>query len=139
MTLFTQRMKDITKEEWNELNALNGAIQDSPFTVTPEKMELFSELFVRTLEGKGDQKINNTNTNPENNNLMPDIYSHIQRDKEILDDASISPQMRRHTAEELTALEEYQKRHPDDSHDPTALELYCDSHPDALECRIYEE
>lgn len=136
MTLFTQRMKDITEEEWNELTALNDAIQYNPASVSSEKMEFFTELLVRTLEGKGDQEINNS-TNSYNH--MSDIRSHIQRDKEILDDASISPQMRRHTTEELTALEEYQKRHPDDSHDPTSLELYCDSHPDALECRIYEE
>jgi len=23
--------------------------------------------------------------------------------------------------------------------DPTALELYCDSNPEALECRVYED
>ncbi|MFM7854032.1 MAG: CP12 domain-containing protein [Flammeovirgaceae bacterium] len=29
--------------------------------------------------------------------------------------------------------------HPEDLHDPTPLELYCDAHPDALECRVYDD
>jgi hypothetical protein len=56
-----------------------------------------------------------------------------------LEDPTVSPQMRRHTAEELEALESYKAHHPEDDHDPSALELYCDSHPNALECRIYED
>jgi hypothetical protein len=51
----------------------------------------------------------------------------------------ISAQRRRHIEDELDALEKYQVSHPDDDHDPTQLELYCDTHPDALECRIYED
>jgi hypothetical protein len=50
-----------------------------------------------------------------------------------------SPQARRHTEEELEALITYKEHHPNDDHDPTALELYCDAHPDALECRIYDD
>ena len=37
---------------------------------------------------------------------MKNIDDHIQKDKEILDDATISPQMRRHTDGELKDLEE---------------------------------
>lgn len=70
---------------------------------------------------------------------MENIDQHIQRDKEILDDPTISPQMRRHTQEELVDLESYKEHHPEDNHDPTSLELYCDTHPDALECRVYED
>jgi hypothetical protein len=51
----------------------------------------------------------------------------------------ISPQSRRHTEEELEALKAYKENHPEDSHDPTPLELYCDTHPDAPECRVYED
>lgn len=69
---------------------------------------------------------------------MDNIHQHIQKDKEILDDPTVSPQSRRHAEEELNSLESYQKNHPDDSHDPTPFELYCDENPDALECRIYE-
>jgi hypothetical protein len=69
---------------------------------------------------------------------MSTIDQHIERDRAILDDQTLSSQMRRHTAEELEALEAYKDHHPEDSYDPTPLELYCDSHPDALECRVYE-
>lgn len=70
---------------------------------------------------------------------METIHQHIQKDQQILEDPTISPQKRRHTAEELEQLEEYKKNHPNDDHDPTPLELYCDIHPDALECRIYDD
>jgi hypothetical protein len=70
---------------------------------------------------------------------MENIDQHIQKDKDILNDPMTSPQSRRHTEEELKALEFYKENHPDDSHDPTPLELYCDSHPDALECRVYDD
>lgn len=70
---------------------------------------------------------------------MENIQQHIDNDKMILDDPTISPQRRRHTEEELRDLEAYQQRHPEDNHDPTALELYCDSHPDAAECKVYED
>lgn len=70
---------------------------------------------------------------------MENIQQHIDNDKMILDDPTISPQRRRHTEEELRDLEAYQQRHPEDSHDPTALELYCDAHPDAAECKVYED
>ena len=69
---------------------------------------------------------------------MDTIDQHIQRDVEILNNPTTSSQSRRHIEEELIALEAYKANHPEDSHDPTPLELYCDSHPNALECRIYE-
>jgi hypothetical protein len=70
---------------------------------------------------------------------MENIDQHIKKDKEILSDPTVSPQMRRHIEGELSDLEQYKDRHPDDTHDPTALELYCDSNPEALECRVYED
>lgn len=70
---------------------------------------------------------------------MENIDKHIEEDKRILDDSTISPQMRRHTQDELEALETYKEHHPDDDHDPNALELYCDTHPDAAECKIYDD
>ena len=70
---------------------------------------------------------------------MKNIDEHIAKDKEILDNPQTSPQARRHTEEELTALEAYREHHPEDDHDPTSLELYCDTHPDALECRVYDD
>jgi hypothetical protein len=71
--------------------------------------------------------------------LMGNIDQHIEKDKQLLDDPTISPQTRRHTAEELEALQSYKENHPEDDHDPTPLELYCDANPDALECRIYDD
>ena len=70
---------------------------------------------------------------------MDTIDQHIQKDIEILNDPRISTQSKRHTQEELVALETYKANHPEDSHDPTTLELYCDANPNALECRIYED
>jgi hypothetical protein len=70
---------------------------------------------------------------------MDHIDQHIENDKKILEDPTVSPQMRRHTAEELKALETYKERHPEDSHDPTPLELYCDANPGAIQCRVYDD
>ena len=47
--------------------------------------------------------------------------------------------MRRHTAEELKALEAYKEHHPEDQHDPTSLELFCDKNPGAVECLVYDD
>jgi hypothetical protein len=54
MTLARTGNSELTKEEWSELVALKEAINYAPHTVSPEKMEKFSELMVRSLEGKGD-------------------------------------------------------------------------------------
>ena len=51
----------------------------------------------------------------------------------------VSSQARRHTEEELAALERWVENHPEDHRDPTGLELYCNDNPDALECRVYED
>ena len=67
-----------------------------------------------------------------------DIKQHIENDKEILDNPTTSPQMRRHIEAELDSLEKYEENHPGDSYDPTPLELYCNEHPDASECRMYD-
>lgn len=70
---------------------------------------------------------------------MENIEAHIEKDKEILNDPTISPQARRHTQEELAALEAYHENHPEDHHDPTALEMYCDANPSAPECLVYDD
>jgi hypothetical protein len=54
MTLARTGTSELTKEEWAELVALKEAINYSPHTVSASKMEKFSELMVRSLEGKGD-------------------------------------------------------------------------------------
>jgi len=70
---------------------------------------------------------------------MENIEQHIEKDKGELSDPTISSQRRRHLEDELEQLESYHSNHPEDHHDPTPLELYCDSHPDASECRVYED
>lgn len=67
------------------------------------------------------------------------IQQHINDDKDLLDNSTLSPQMRRHVEDELTHLEKYQANHPDEDHDPTPFEMYCDENPSALECKIYED
>lgn len=54
MTFSRTETRELSKEEWNELVALKNAINDNPASVHPEKMELFTELLVRSLEGKCD-------------------------------------------------------------------------------------
>ena len=67
------------------------------------------------------------------------IQQHINDDRDLLDDPTLSPQMRRHTEDELYHLELYQASHQDDDHDPTSFEMYCDENPESDECRIYED
>jgi hypothetical protein len=67
------------------------------------------------------------------------LQQHINDDRDELDNPNTSSQRRRHLEGELGDLEQYQANHPDDDHDPTSLELYCDGHPNALECRMYDD
>lgn len=53
MTLAKSGGEFLTVEEWNELNALRVAINTNPASVHPSKQERFTELFVRSLLGKG--------------------------------------------------------------------------------------
>ena len=75
---------------------------------------------------------------------MKTIEDHIQHDKEIANDPLANPAARRHAKEELHELEEYVEHHKEeieagDHHDPNALELFCDMHPDEPECLIYDD
>ena len=75
---------------------------------------------------------------------MESLEKHIEVDKKILEDPTISPQQRRHIEGELKELEVYSHNHRDeieagDHHDPTALELFCEMEPDADECRMYDD
>jgi hypothetical protein len=54
MTLEKTSTEILTSDEWNELVALKDAITYAPQTVSAEKMEKFTELMVRSLEGKCD-------------------------------------------------------------------------------------
>jgi hypothetical protein len=54
MTLSRSTQKDLSNDEWNELIALKDAINQNPAAIHPEKMELFTALLVKSLEGKSD-------------------------------------------------------------------------------------
>ena len=66
------------------------------------------------------------------------LQQHINDNRDELDSSTTNSQRRRHLEGELDSLEQYQENNPNDNCDPTPLELYCDSNPHALECRIYE-
>lgn len=70
---------------------------------------------------------------------MESIEAHISKDEQILSNPTTSPQQRRHIEGELKELKSYRNNHPNDHHDPTSLELYCELNPEAEECRIYED
>ncbi len=70
---------------------------------------------------------------------MESIEKHIKTDEQILSDPMISKQQRRHIESELQDLKLYQEHNPEDHHDPTPIELYCDSNPSADECKIYDD
>mgnify|MGYP003332906674 CR=1 FL=1 len=69
---------------------------------------------------------------------MENIQKHIEHDRKIVDDPMVSSQSRRHAEEELESLEKYRSKHPDDDHDPSPLELFCDENPNAFECKIFD-
>ena len=75
---------------------------------------------------------------------MDTIEQHIKKDQDILEDPTLNPAARRHYKEELHELQEYVGHHKDeieagDHHDPNAIELFCDTHPDEPECLIYDD
>jgi hypothetical protein len=53
MTYSQPKTEELTDSEWNELVALKDAINHNPASVHPEKMELFTELLVRSLSWVG--------------------------------------------------------------------------------------
>lgn len=72
---------------------------------------------------------------------MDSIEKHIRKDRLEVEAARRNGEQAKeaHFNEELAQLETYQKNHPNDHHDPTALELHCDLNPDAPECRVYDD
>ncbi len=75
---------------------------------------------------------------------MKTIEDHIAADIAIIEDPQTNPAARRHFKEELHELEVYAEHHHDeieagDHHDPNAIELFCEMHPDEPECLIYDD
>tara|TARA_S200002703_G_scaffold88157_1_gene76098 strand:- start:210 stop:611 length:402 start_codon:yes stop_codon:yes gene_type:complete len=121
----------------NEIESITNAVKDAGIQqIHPNKMEAYAEYLVEKMSSQN-KKDKYYHKNTEIN--MESIEKHIEKDKEILQDPTLSPQMRRHTADELEHLERYHKEHPEDHHDPSSFEMFCDENPDADECRIYED
>jgi len=53
MTLPSKGQGNLTDEEFNEMTALKNAINQLPQSVSPQKMETFTEYLVRSLREKG--------------------------------------------------------------------------------------
>jgi hypothetical protein len=72
---------------------------------------------------------------------MKSIDEHIEKDRVDIEAAKAAGDdgKVRHLEEELKRLEEFKAHHPEDSHDPTPLEVYCDLNPEAPECRVYDD
>jgi hypothetical protein len=72
---------------------------------------------------------------------MKSIDDHIQKDKVDIEEARAAGDLGkvRHLEQEIKSLEEYKAHHPEDSHDPTPLEVFCDLNPEAPECRVYDD
>ncbi len=72
---------------------------------------------------------------------MNTIDEHIQKDQSEIQSAKDHGNTAkvRHLTEELNSLKEYKEHHPDDKHDPNALELFCDANPDEPECLVYDD
>jgi len=62
---------------------------------------------------------------------MKTIEEHIDKDKHLIEDATISAAARRHYKEELHELEVYADHHK--------KELFCEMHPDEPECLVYDD
>ena len=74
---------------------------------------------------------------------MESIEKHIEKDRKIAEDP-LSEKACRHVKVELEELETYAEHHKEeiaagDHHDPNALELFCDMHPDEPECLVYDD
>ena len=52
MTL-PHKTEKLSAQEWTEMDALKRAINYLPQSVSPEKMEMFTEYLVRSLREKG--------------------------------------------------------------------------------------
>ena len=82
--------------------------------------------------------------NQRSKTYMESIEAHIKKDKEIIDDPTTNAAARRHYKEELHELEVYVDHHKKeieagDHHDPNAIELFCEMHPDEPECLVYDD
>ncbi len=72
---------------------------------------------------------------------MNTIDDHIAKDKTEIEAARAAGDHGkvRHLEEEVKSLEEYKAHHPEEKHDPSPLEVFCDLNPEAPECLVYDD
>jgi hypothetical protein len=49
MTYFQDKDKNLTDDEWNEMNALRKVMNQNPAALHPDKMEQFTEYLIRSM------------------------------------------------------------------------------------------
>ena len=72
---------------------------------------------------------------------LESIDAHIAQDRSELEAARSSGDKSKaaHLEAELKDLEAYKAHHPDESKDPTPMEVYCDLNPEAPGCLVYDD
>ena len=63
--------------------------------------------------------------------LIDNVYEELE--------TSVNYQRQRYLEIYLQELLSYQINNPNQNTIPTSLQLYCNDHPEALECRIYDD
>ena len=73
--------------------------------------------------------------------IMKTIDDHIQKDQEefLKALADHNDGKVRHLTEELQWLLDHKRAFPEDTHDPSPLELFCEQNPDEPECLVYDD
>lgn len=68
------------------------------------------------------------------------IENHIENDRVEIELAYNEGNLGKahHLEDQLASLERYHAAHPEDHHDPTDFELYCEDNPSAAECKIHD-
>lgn len=68
------------------------------------------------------------------------IENHIENDRVEIELAYNEGNLGKahHLEDQLASLERYHAAHPEDHHDPTDFELYCEDNPSAVECKIHD-
>jgi len=73
--------------------------------------------------------------------LLESIDAHIAQDRSELEQARSTGDKSKaaHLEAELKDLEAYKAHHPEESKDPTPMEVYCDLNPEAPGCLVYDD
>ena len=75
------------------------------------------------------------------NEPLDSIDAHIAQDRSELEQARSAGDKPKanHLEAELKDLEAYKAHHPEESKDPTPMEVYCDLNPEAPGCLVYDD